>query len=107
MPETTTKTTIATDGKSANGHAVTHTTTVVEEKEQKGIVRRLLPYIFLLILIVGAIYGWNIIQYNKVHETTDDAQIDADITPILPRVAGYVTYISVKENDHVDSNAIL
>ncbi|SRR5579883_1323878 len=82
---------------------------VVKEKEteKKGPVRRVLPFIFGAILIVGAIYGWHIIQYNKVHENTDDAQIDADISPILPRIAGYVTAVNVIDNQHVDSNAVL
>jgi membrane fusion protein, multidrug efflux system len=80
---------------------------VVITKEKKGIVRRLLPFIFGAIILAAAYYGWHIIQYNKVHENTDDAQIDADISPIIPRVSGYVTYVKVSDNDVVDSGAIL
>ena len=76
-------------------------------EKKKGAARRILPYVFAAILIAGALYGWRIIQFNKVHESTDDAQIDADISPIIPRVAGYVTAVTVSDNDKVDSNAVL
>ncbi|HEX5315582.1 MAG TPA: HlyD family secretion protein [Candidatus Kapabacteria bacterium] len=81
-------------------------TTVTVEKK-KGPVRRALPFIFGAILVVAALYGWHIIQYNKVHEATDDAQLDVDISPIIPRVAGFVRDVWVNNNDHVDSNAVL
>ncbi len=74
---------------------------------KKGPVRMALPFIFGAILIAAGFYGWHIIQYNKVHENTDDAQIDVDITPIIPRVAGFVATVRVNDNDHVDSNELL
>jgi membrane fusion protein (multidrug efflux system) len=111
MAETTEqRRTIVTDGKATNGAAngaATKTVVTEETVEKKGPVKRILPFVFLAILIAGAIYGWHIIQYNKVHETTDDAQIDADISPIIPRIAGYVTGIYVAENQQVDSNTVL
>ncbi len=73
----------------------------------KGPVGKALPFIFVAILIAAGFYGWHIVQYNKVHENTDDAQIDVDITPIIPRVAGYVAQVNVNDNDRVDSNAVL
>ena len=75
--------------------------------EKKGIVRRALPFLFLAILIAAGIYGWHIIQYNKVHENTDDAQIDVDVTPIIPRVASFVSAVRVNDNDRVDSGELL
>ncbi len=82
-------------------------TTDEKQTEKKGPIRRALPFLFGAIVIAGALYGWHIIQYNKVHEETDDAQIDVDITPILPRVAGYVRDVWVTDNQRVDSNAVL
>ncbi len=76
--------------------------------EKKSGARRLLvPTIFGAIILSGALYGWHIIQYNKIHESTDDAQIDADISPIIPRVSGYVARVVIGDNDHVDSGAVL
>src|ERR1035437_4094423 len=83
------------------------TSTEEQGKTGKGPVRKALPFIFGIILIAAGYYGWHIIQYNKVHENTDDAQIDVDITPIIPRVSGYVATVNVSENDRVDSNRVL
>jgi membrane fusion protein, multidrug efflux system len=94
----------ATDGQKLNTNG--KSTEVVVEKK-KGPVRRALPFIFGAILVAAALYGWHIIQYNKVHEETDDAQFDVDISPIIPRVAGFVRNVWVSNNDHVDSNAVL
>ncbi len=81
--------------------------TIETTAPKKGPVKRALPFVFVAILIAGAIYGWSIIQFNRVHVNSDDAQIDAEISPIIPRVSGYVASVSVKENDNVDSNAVL
>ena len=35
------------------------------------------------------------------HEETDDAQIDAHISPVIPRISGYVTDVRVKDNQVV------
>jgi membrane fusion protein (multidrug efflux system) len=83
------------------------TTTEEQSKAPKSGFRKALPFIFGIILIAAGYYGWHIIQYNKTHENTDDAQIDVDITPIIPRVGGYVASVNVNDNDHVDSNTLL
>ncbi len=83
------------------------TTTEEQGKAPKSGFRKALPFIFGIILIAAGYYGWHIIQYNKTHENTDDAQIDVDITPIIPRVGGYVASVNVNDNDHVDSNMLL
>src|ERR1017187_9423355 len=78
-----------------------------DSKEKKSVVRRALPFIFGAIILAAAFYGWRVIQYNKVHENTDDAQIDADISPIIPRVSGFVSSVRVSDNDRVDSGTVL
>ena len=40
-------------------------------------------------------------------ETTDDAQVDAHVTPIAARVGGTVIEVPVKENQHVEAGAVL
>ncbi len=104
----------SSDGRPANGTpspngraSELNTQERATAKEKKGPFRRALPFIFGAILVAAALYGWHIIQYNKVHEETDDAQFDVDISPIIPRVAGYVRDVWVDNNDHVDSNAVL
>ncbi|MFY8111828.1 HlyD family secretion protein [Flavobacterium sp.] len=57
--------------------------------------------ISLSLLVLGSIYG--IYKYNHAlsHEETDDAQIEKNMTPIIPRVAGYISKVYVKDNDFV------
>ncbi|MFL5773664.1 MAG: HlyD family secretion protein [Flavisolibacter sp.] len=58
--------------------------------------------IILAVLIIGG--GWFGISkytYAKHHEETDDAQVSADISPVIPRVAGYVKEVRVQDNDFV------
>ena len=61
--------------------------------------------VFLIILIVmvlgGGWFGISKYTYALHHETTDDAQVQADISPVIPRVSGYVTEVKVKDNQLV------
>ncbi|OYU84910.1 MAG: secretion protein HlyD [Flavobacterium sp. BFFFF2] len=58
-------------------------------------------YIFLVILILGIGYGsYKYVQSLK-HETTDDAQIERYVTPVIPKVSGYLTSIQVTDNQVV------
>jgi membrane fusion protein (multidrug efflux system) len=61
--------------------------------------------VFLIILIVmvlgGGWFGISKYIYAKHHEETDDAQVEADIIPVIPRVSGYVSEVRVKDNQMV------
>jgi len=57
--------------------------------------------ILILMVIAGAWFGISKYTYAEHHEDTDDAQIEADIIPIIPRVSGYVKEIRVKDNQQV------
>jgi len=61
--------------------------------------------VFLIILIVmvlfGGWFGYSKYSYARHHEETDDAQVQADISPVIPRVSGYVTDVRVKDNQEV------
>jgi membrane fusion protein, multidrug efflux system len=61
--------------------------------------------VFLIILIVlivgGAWFGISKYYHSKHHEDTDDAQVSADISPVIPRVSGYVKELRVKDNQFV------
>lgn len=60
---------------------------------------------FLIILIVlvlaGATYGTYKYMHSLAHETTDDAQVEKNMSPIIPRVSGYISKVYVKDNDFV------
>lgn len=57
--------------------------------------------IFGSLLILGVVYGIYKYVHALSHETTDDAQIEKNMNPIIPRVTGYVTKVYIKDNDFV------
>lgn len=77
---------------------------VIPEKKKKSLIRTIVVGI---VLIVAAIYGFKKISYAMAHETTDNAQVETQITPVLPRVAGYVKNISVNDYDSVKGGQLL
>ena len=52
-------------------------------------------------IIGGGWFGISKYTYSQHHEETDDAQVQADISPVIPRVSGYVNEIRVKDNEPV------
>lgn len=58
-------------------------------------------FIFGSFLVLGIVYGSYKYIHAQSHETTDDAQIEKNINPIISRVPGYITKIYVKDNDFV------
>ena len=57
--------------------------------------------IFAVLIILAGSYGIYKYVHSLSHETTDDAQIEKNMNPIIPRVTGYVTKVYVKDNDFV------
>jgi membrane fusion protein (multidrug efflux system) len=54
-------------------------------------------------LAAGLYFGIRHIRYALAHEETDDAQVEGDISPVLPRVSGYVSKVLVVDNQHVEA----
>jgi membrane fusion protein (multidrug efflux system) len=69
--------------------------------KKKGAKRFIFPVILALVLVGGGVFAIKEYSYYKVHETTDDAQVDADISPVVARVGGYVKEIRFVDNQHV------
>jgi membrane fusion protein, multidrug efflux system len=57
--------------------------------------------VLALLIIFGAWFGISKYIHGKHHEETDDAQVESTISPVLPRVSGYVKEIRVKDNQVV------
>jgi len=61
--------------------------------------------VFIIILAIlvlgGGTYGIMKYNHSRHHEETDDAQVSADINPVIPRIGGYVTEVKVNDNQHV------
>lgn len=60
-----------------------------------------------LLILVGGTWGFTKYNHGLHHEETDDAQIDANISPVIPRTSGYVTEIRVKDNQMVNKGDTL
>jgi membrane fusion protein (multidrug efflux system) len=55
----------------------------------------------VLLVVVGGIFGSMKYIHALHHEETDDAQVEKNISPVIPRISGYVTEIRVKDNQKV------
>jgi membrane fusion protein (multidrug efflux system) len=60
---------------------------------------------------VGALFvlvvGFFLYRYFTSYESTDDAQIDGYIYPVSSRVAGYITRVTVDNNQYVEAGTVL
>ena len=65
--------------------------------------KRSKAFIIVLLLLVagGGWFGTTKYIHGKHHEETDDAQVEANISPVIPRVPGYVKEVRVKDNQIV------
>lgn len=59
------------------------------------------PIILSLLVIAGVWYGITKYNYSKHHEETEDAQVEANISPVIPRIAGYIRAVNVSDNQQV------
>jgi membrane fusion protein (multidrug efflux system) len=59
------------------------------------------PVILILLVVGGGWFGISKYIHSLHHEETDDAQVEANISPVIPRISGYVTEVRVKDNQVV------
>ena len=64
---------------------------------------RIIGGVVLLALIVIGVWFW----LTRGRESTDDAQVDAYVTPIASRVGGAILRVPVGDNQQVDTGAVL
>lgn len=76
-------------------------------KKSKNPAKKIVPIILIAVLVVGAIFGIREYIYYRHFDTTDDAQIDGDISPVVARVGGYVKEIRFRDNQHVHAGDTL
>jgi membrane fusion protein (multidrug efflux system) len=58
--------------------------------------------IVLAILVIGGgTFGITKYIHAQHHEETDNAQIEANVSPVIPRITGYVKEVRVKDNQRV------
>src|SRR6266571_4663536 len=68
-----------------------------QPRGRRGMAFALMGVALAGLLAVGARHWW----FNRSHVSTDDAQVDGHIIPILPKVGGFVMAVRVDENKQV------
>lgn len=96
--ETTTK-----EPKAApiNGNSTTVNNMSNQNENKSDNKKKIFPIILAVLVLGGGAFGVSKYIHSLHHEETDDAQIDANISPVIPRVSGYVNEIRVKDNQQV------
>jgi len=80
------------------------TNEVAAKTSAKTIIVRV---IILLVLCVVGYFGGKKVFYELHHESTDNAQIEATLVPILPRVSGYVKALYPQDYATVQKDSLL
>jgi membrane fusion protein (multidrug efflux system) len=62
--------------------------------------------IVAVLAVAGAIWGVRAFSYSRSHETTDDAQVDGHIIPVLAKVGGYIDGVHMEENAHLGEGTL-
>jgi membrane fusion protein (multidrug efflux system) len=63
--------------------------------------------ILAVVIIVGLIFGWRWFRFSRSHESTRDAHIEGHISPVIPRVNGYIAKVYVRDNEKVKKGQIV
>lgn len=73
----------------------------------KGSRRRFVLPVIAVLAVLAVLWGVRKWNYGRSHESTDNAQVDGHLVPVLAKVGGYVTAVRVGENDRVKEGAEL
>jgi membrane fusion protein (multidrug efflux system) len=63
--------------------------------------------VLVVVILLAGFFAFRKISYAVNHETTDNAQVETQLVPVLPRVSGYIKSIYVKDFDSVKANQLL
>jgi membrane fusion protein (multidrug efflux system) len=66
-------------------------------KRSRRLVFSIMSIILLAMLVLGIRRWW----FGRSHVSTDNAQVDGHIIPVLPKVGGYVNEVRIQENQSV------
>jgi len=79
-----------------------------QDEPAKGNSRKkvIIPIVAVLVL-AALVWGVKEYLYARAHESTDNAEVDGHVIPVLAKVGGYITTLAVQENDSVKANQVL
>ena len=72
-------------------------------KKKKSPALFIVPVVVLLLLF----FGIKKFIYLRSHEDTENAQVECNISPVLPKISGYITAITFRENQVVNKGDTL
>lgn len=76
-----------------------------QQKSQKSATIR--KVVISVLLVTALFFGIKKIYFSLTHETTDNAQIETSIVPVLTRISGYVKEVSIKDYDSVKQDQLV
>lgn len=59
------------------------------------------------VLLAIAAYAWHWLTVGQYIQTTNNAYVQSDITPISPKVSGHITQLLVTDNQHVERGDVI
>jgi membrane fusion protein (multidrug efflux system) len=77
-----------------------------QQKKYQG-KKIIFPVILAAVLVLAVVFTLKEYFYFQAHEVTDNAQVDADISPVISRVSGYVKEIRFADNQEVKAGDTL
>ncbi len=78
-----------------------NTTTMADTTQEPKKSNPRFMIILIALVLIGGTFGIYKYIHAQHHEETDDAQLDANISPVIPRISGYITQVRVQDNQHV------
>jgi membrane fusion protein, multidrug efflux system len=82
-------------------HTEVKTTTTHHKKTESKKRNKTFLIVLAFLIVAGGWFGFSKYNHAQHHEETDDAHIEANISPVIPRISGYVENVKVKDNQRV------
>lgn len=68
---------------------------------------RILVFIVAIVIVIVVTSNWNSWEGRQGWQTTDDAYLQADVTPIVAKVAGYISTLPIQDYERVRKGQVL
>ncbi|MCH5720326.1 HlyD family secretion protein [Niabella hibiscisoli] len=68
------------------------------------------PIFFIILgvmIVLGAYFGISGYIHGQSHEETDDAQVEANLSPVISKISGYINEVRVRDNQFVNKGDTL
>jgi membrane fusion protein (multidrug efflux system) len=79
----------------------------MESNQTTSKKRNLAPFIVIAVMLIAGFFGIRAILHSMSYESTDNAQIEANATPIVSRLAGFIDTLSVNDYGKVSQGQLL